>query len=217
MKSGYQEPNDTMLQPAFCRFRKNSDLCKPNSSTMTKKIFCLFILSALIISACNNGTKNDGAKTNADTVKVTVLTFEKQADKFVNKPVFIEGTVLHICKHGGERLFLADGNDSITVEVTAGPKMTRFEESMIGSKIRITGMLKEERIDAKYLNEWEAEIKKPQENHNVGIHTGTKGHEDEGVKEKLDQIAALRDELKKSGKDHLSNFSIEASKYVEIK
>ncbi len=184
---------------------------------MTKKIFCLFILSALIISACNNGTKNDGAKTNADTVKVTVLTFEKQADKFVNKPVFIEGTVLHICKHGGERLFLADGNDSITVEVTAGPKMTRFEESMIGSKIRITGMLKEERIDAKYLNEWEAEIKKPQENHNVGIHTGTKSHEDEGVKEKLDQIAALRDELKKSGKDHLSNFSIEASKYVEIK
>ena len=184
---------------------------------MTKKIFCLFILSALIISACNNGTKNDGAKTNADTVKVTVLTFEKQADKFVNKPVFIEGTVLHICKHGGERLFLADGNDSITVEVTAGPKMTRFEESMIGSKIRITGMLKEERIDAKYLNEWEAEIKKPQENHNVGIHTGTKGHEDEGVKEKLEQIAALRDELKKSGKDHLSNFSIEASKFVEIK
>ena len=88
---------------------------------------------------------------------------------------------------------------------------------LIGSRIRITGILKEERIDAKYLNEWEAEVKKPQENHAVGIHTGAKGHEDQAVQEKLDQINALRDELKKSGKDHLSNFSIEAGKFVEIK
>ena len=184
---------------------------------MSKRILYFLISSALIISSCSTGNQDNAKKSTADTVKVTVASFQKQADTLVNRPVIIEGTVLHICKHGGERLFLADGNDSITVEVTAGPKLTKFEESLIGSRIRINGILKEERIDTRYLNDWENEIKKPQENHNVGVHTGTKGHEDQGVQEKLEQIKALREELKKCGKDHLSNYSIEAGKFVEIK
>jgi hypothetical protein len=184
---------------------------------MTRKILYIFILFVLIVSACSTGNKDNAKKSNVDTVKVTVLSFLKQADTLVDRPVIIEGTVLHICKHGGERLFLVDGNDSVSVEVTAGPKVSKFEESLIGSRIYIAGILKEERIDTKYLNEWENEVKKPQENHNVGVHTGAKGHEDQGVKEKLEQINALRDELKKSGKDHLSNFSIEANKYMELK
>jgi hypothetical protein len=51
----------------------------------------------------------------------------------------------------------------------------------------------------------------------VGIHTGAKGHESAGVQEKLDQINALRDDLKNSGKDHLSFYSVEADKFIEIK
>ena len=184
---------------------------------MARKIFYIFILFVLFVSACSTGNQDKAKKTTVDTVKVTVLTFLKQADTLIEKPVIIEGTVLHICKHGGERLFLVDGNDSVRVEVTTGPKLSKFEETLIGSRIRITGILKEERIDTKYLNEWENEIKKPQENHKVGVHTGAKGHEDQDANDKLDQINELRADLKKSGKDHLSNFSIEASKFVEIK
>jgi hypothetical protein len=184
---------------------------------MNRIISIVAILFVLGFASCSTGNQDKDKAVKADTVKVTVATFEKQADSLVEKPVFIEGTVLHICKHGGKRLFLVDGNDSVRVEITAGEKITKFEESLIGSKITVTGILKEERIDTKYLNEWEAEIKKPAENHNVGVHTGAKGHEDAGVQEKLEQIQELRAELKASGKDHLSNFSIEASKFVEIK
>ena len=184
---------------------------------MTRKLFYIFILSVLIASACTTGNKDNANKTTVDTVKVTVLSFLKQADSLVDKPVVIEGTVLHLCKHGGKRLFLVDGNDSIRVEVTVGQNITKFEENLVGSRIRITGILKEERIDTKYLNEWENEVKKPEANHNVGVHTGAKGHEDQDANDKLEQINALRADLKESGKDHLSNFSIEASKFVEIK
>ncbi|HNX85388.1 MAG TPA: OB-fold nucleic acid binding domain-containing protein [Bacteroidales bacterium] len=182
---------------------------------MKHSMYLLLFPVVLAFSACNSSTdKNLNAK--ADTTRISVLTFTRQADSLVNKPVMIEGTVFHTCKHGGKRLFLVDGTDSIRVEVTAGEQIAKFDESLIGSRILITGLLREERIDTKYLNEWEAEVKKPEENHGAGLHTGAKGHEDQGVQEKLDQIAALRADLKNSGKDHLSFFSVEAISYKVI-
>ena len=184
---------------------------------MTKRLFPFLILVVSIIAACNQGVKTVADKIKNDTTRLAVLTFEKKADSCINKPVIIEGTVLHLCKHGGKRMFLVDGSDSIRVEITAGEKIARFDDALVGSRVRVSGLLREERIDAKYLNEWEAEVKKPAENHNAGVHTGAKGHEDQGVTEKLDQINSLRDDLKKSGKDHLSFFSIEADKFIELK
>jgi hypothetical protein len=184
---------------------------------MTKKILPLIIGILLTIVACNQGTKETATGQKNDTTHLAVLTFNNQADSCIDKPVIIEGTVLHLCKHGGKRMFLVDGTDSIRVEVTAGPAIVKFDEALLGSRVRVFGTLKEERIDAKYLNEWEAEVKKPEENHNVGVHSGAKGHEDQGVSEKLEQINALRADLKNSGKDHLSNFSIEAVKFIELK
>lgn len=175
------------------------------------------LLVLFIFASCDSGNKKETVDHSKDTVQMAVLTFDQQADSFVNRIITIDGTVFHTCKHGGKRLFLVDGTDSIRVEVTAGESITKFDENLIGSRVHILGILKEERIDNKYLNEWEAEVKKPVENHNVGVHTGAKGHEDQGVQEKLEQIQAYRDEIKQSGKDHLSFYSIEAIQYTEIK
>ncbi|MEI7981961.1 MAG: OB-fold nucleic acid binding domain-containing protein [Bacteroidota bacterium] len=182
----------------------------------SRYLFFYFIL-LFSVAACNQGVKNDSSATRADTARITVLSFEIQADTLANKPVFIEGTVLHTCKHGGKRMFLVDGTDSIRVEITAGEKITKFDESLIGSRVKVLGTLKEERIDTRYLNEWEAEVKKPEANHDVGVHSGAKGHEDQGAQEKLDQINSLRADLKSSGKDHLSFYSIEAINFTVLK
>ncbi|MEI6898912.1 MAG: OB-fold nucleic acid binding domain-containing protein [Bacteroidota bacterium] len=183
---------------------------------MVKNLFYILI-SLIVFSSCNMGTKKADVDHSKDTIKMAVLTFDQKADSFVNRTVVIEGTVLHTCKHGGKRMFLVDGTDSIRVEITAGENITKFDEALLGSKVRVWGKLMDDRIDAKYLNEWEAEVKKPVENHNVGVHTGAKGHEDMDKQDKLDQIASLRNDLKNSGKDHLSFFSIEASKFIELK
>jgi hypothetical protein len=181
---------------------------------MARKLLYSIGLLAFLLSACNLGSKGFDA---GDAVKVAVASFEQQAAGIVEKTVVIEGTVLHTCKHGGKRMFLVDGNDSVRVEVTAGKEIPKFDEKLIGSRLRVLGVLKEEKIDEKYLNEWESEVRKPEENHEAGVHSGAKGHEDQGIQDKLDQINALRDDLKKSGKDHLSFYSIEASKFEEIK
>jgi hypothetical protein len=184
---------------------------------MTKRIFPLLILILFALFACNQGSKETASTNKNDTTQLTVLTFSTLADSCIDKPVIIEGTVFHICKHGGKRMFLVGETDSLRVEITTGPTIAKFDETLAGSRVRVFGTLREERIDAKYLNEWEAEVNKPEESQSVGIHTGAKGHEDQGVQDKLDQIKALREDLKNSGKDHLSNFSIEANSFIELK
>ena len=184
---------------------------------MSKKLFPLLIVILFAIAACNQGTKDSSGAITNDTTVIKILTFEKQADSCIDKPVIIEGTVFHTCKHSGKRLFLVDGTDSIRVKVTTGPDIVKFDEALTGSRIRILGILKEERIDEKYLSEWENEIKKPKENHETGMHTGAMGHEDQSAQDKLIQINELRADIKKSGKDHLSFYSVEAIRLEEIK
>jgi hypothetical protein len=180
---------------------------------MMKKSMLFMILSAFVLFGCNLGS---GEKT-AEAVLISVLNFEKSAPANVDKAVVIEGTVLHTCKHSGKRMFLVDGSDSIRVEITAGKNIAKFDEKLVGSRVKVYGTLKEDRIDEKYLSEWENEVKKPAENHEAGVHTGAIGHEDQSANDKLDQINAYREQIKASGTDHLSFYSIEADKFEEIK
>lgn len=183
---------------------------------MTKNVITLLLLAGLFVMACNQQIKETAEESTIDTVLLAVATFDTAAPYYVDQPVWIEGTVTHTCKHGGKRMFIADGNDSILVEITTGPDIVMFDESLVGSRVYVLGVLKEERIDEKYLNEWEAELKKPVENHETGIHTGAKGHEDQPNEAKFEQINSLRKQIKDSGKDHLSSYSIEAISLEEI-
>ncbi len=173
-----------------------------------KRIYLvLFIFSVLV--ACNS--KN----TSSDATKLAINSFDSVAANFVEKAVIIEGTVSHTCKHGGKRMFLIDNADSINVEITAGKDISKFDESLEGKDVVVYGILKEERIDEKYLSQWESELKaKENENHEgTGVHTGVKGHEDQGVDAKMQQINDYRKQIADSGKDHLSFYSVEAEKF----
>ncbi|MFH1160796.1 MAG: hypothetical protein V1733_07600 [bacterium] len=182
---------------------------------MTKKLIPLLLVALIFAFSCNMGVKETADET-VDTALLLVATFDTAAPYYVDQPVWIEGTVMHTCKHGGKRMFIADGNDSVLVEITTGPDIVKFDEALVGSRVHILGVLKEERIDDKYLNEWEAEVLKPEESHDAGLHTGTKGHEDQPKDSKLEQINALREQLKASGKDHLSFYTLEAISFEEI-
>jgi len=186
------------------------------TKNMIKKLFPLLFLAMILAVGCNQGIKENAEEATADTVLLTVATFDTTASQYVDQPVWIDGTVFHTCKHGGKRMFLVDGNDSIMVEVTTGPDIVMFDEALVGSRVHLLGLLKEQRIDEKYLNDWEAQVNAPEENHDAGIHEGSTGHEDQPKEAKLNQINSLRNQLSESGKDHLSFYSIEAISFEVI-
>ncbi len=184
---------------------------------MTKKLLPLLFIGLMFAFSCNQGPKETTEETTIDTVLLAVATFDTAASYYVDQTVWIEGTVYHTCRHGGKRMFIVEDNDSVMVEITAGPDVVMFDAALEGSRVHILGILKEERIDDKYLNEWEAEVMTPEEeDHETGLHEGTRGHEDQPKEAKLEQIIALREQLKESGTDHLSFYSIEAISFEEI-
>lgn len=190
---------------------------------MNKKILTLLGL-AIILVACNNSQKNINENATAnEPVNITVSDFLTKADEYVGQEVKIKGTVSHTCKHGGKRMFIFDDNEDNRVKIEAGEEITSFDASLEGSDIVVSGILKELIIDETYLMEWEqevnAELNNPEEESDTTV---VAEHEGGGLGEAADQgthvsalesIADYRKQIKESGKDHLSFYSIECISY----
>lgn len=190
---------------------------------MFKKLF-LFTIVALFFAACSNTTTESGEKAAAaETPEIVMMTptdFHTHPEDYVGKEVVIEGTALHVCKHGGKRMFIAgDEAEGDRIQVKAGDNIAAFEMELEGSDITLKGVVDELRIDEPYLTEWENELMADNPESELKIHRGEEGHEhDEGdPNAEFEQIASYRQQLKDQGVDHLSFYSIIAKEYEEKK
>ena len=195
---------------------------------MTKKLFFLAAL-AMIFAACNS-TSTDQKEANSEEIAViTCEDFSTSPDDYVGQDISIEGTAVHICKHGGQRMFIVGEDPDERIKITCGEEMEAFEVEMEGSDVAIIGIVDELRIDEAYLSSWENELLADNPDSEMKIHKGEDdhGHGEEGeegddhhevdIEGELEQINDLRAEIKESGKDHLSFYSINATEFEEKK
>ncbi len=198
---------------------------------MIKKVFFLIFI-ATIAFACNNTQQSGEIKTDENlaaeiVTEVTVANFEQMAGGLVGKEVSIKGLVNHTCKHSGKRMFIVAEDTEESIEIVAGKNIDTFEAELEGSDVVVNGIVAELRVDENYLAEWEAEILSETEEETRKIHDGN--HEGEGENEDgdgegkegeenleeehhgtgVEKIENYRNQLKESGKDHLSFYSIE--------
>lgn len=117
---------------------------------MIKKLF-FFAALAFAVAACNN------AGQDGDKEAMTVGELMEQAETLVDQTVMVEGTVTHVCKHGGKRLFITDGMDH-EIKVESGENIAQFDATLEGSEVVVEAIVRELRIDEAYLQEWEAEL-----------------------------------------------------------
>ena len=182
--------------------------------------------------------ENTDQEVNAELVSLAIADFDNLAGNYVGKEVQISGLVNHTCKHGGKRMFIIDEKTEQTVKIEAGENIASFDAELEGSIVSVTGIINELIIDEAYLLEWEAEIEeemsKSSENeegeHVEGEeHEHPEGEEHEhtggGLGEKadmgehisgLEKIENFRTQIKESGKDHLSFYSIECLSFEVI-
>jgi len=167
-----------------------------------KTIFGLISILALLFTACSNS--NNGTSENSDSIKnaqlsqnqsLTVANFDSLAKNYVDKEIQVKGLVDHVCKHGGKKLFMVEGDASLHVESD-----TRFSDSLAGSEVVVTGIVREFRVDEAYCLKMEED--------NIKSHA--KGQtEKELFEEKKIMIAEYRDSMKAANTDHLSFYSLE--------
>lgn len=189
------------------------------------KKFYLFAIAAIFVASCNNAPKDqaaEGDEMNDDEMEVVMISpdeFNANPDAFVDRNVVIEGTAVHVCKHGGKRMFIIGTDPENRIQVKAGDAIASFDETLEGSDVVINGVVEELRIDEAYLTQWENELKADNPESDLKIHRGEEGHEhDEGdATAEYEQIDNYRAQLAEQDVDHLSFYSIIASEYKEKK
>lgn len=186
-----------------------------------KKYILILTVIVLFATSCDCEDSSKEAKTtNSDLVvadEVTIVNmvdFDDKVGDYVGKKIKIKGTVDHICKHGGQKLFLVSEDSDSRVKVTPDEEIAAFNEDLVGDKIVITGIVEEQRIDEAYLREWEEEIKAGSDmgdDKGEGMHLGgtvEKGGENADFDEEMEKVNNLREMIKESGTDHISFYSI---------
>ena len=171
-----------------------------------KKIISI-ILVTVLFAAC----KTESSKA-ADTEKKTEIAvetpflamaeFDTKAGDYVNKEVKIQGIVDHVCKHSGKKLLVV--TDDGSVHITSD---TRFEDTLTGSEIALTGIVLEERIDEAYCLKMEDD--------NIKSHSEG-GTNQEQFENKKKHIQQYRDQMKAENKEYLSTYSLQYVSHTEV-
>jgi len=102
-----------------------------------KKILTVAAVAMLLI-ACNSENKK------ADVQEAQALDFatlEASPGEFENQTIRVSGMVLHVCKHGGQKMFLTTDSTEASLMVRVGPSIPEFEVTLEGSNVEVTGKL----------------------------------------------------------------------------
>ncbi|MBC8214648.1 MAG: hypothetical protein ISR90_06600 [Candidatus Marinimicrobia bacterium] len=148
------------------------------------KMSVIGIIAMLIVVGCKSETKAD-----SDSVIIPLEKFEEMAQNFVGQTVKTVGIADHVCKHGGKKLLLV--SDDYSIHVMSDE---RFDDSIVGLEIEITGTLVEDRTDESTFQQWEDNANSIEE-HDIQQNW-------------FDYIKTMRDSLEKSGKDYFSEYSV---------
>lgn len=99
---------------------------------MTRRLLFGIVALSLLVACNNQSTEESTAITSAE--------FASVAENLVDQTVSLEGTVMHICKHGGKKLFINEDR----VKVIASETLASFDLTLEGSSVIIKGIIREE-------------------------------------------------------------------------
>lgn len=165
-----------------------------------KRIILFFVVITFSISCAKDvktekKTKVNNVEKKADKPILALANFNGEAAKWVDKEVQVKGIVDHVCKHGGKKLLLVSDEGDVHVV-----SETRFDDTLIGDEITLTGIVKEFKVDEAYCLQKE-------EDHLQTHKEGTDS--DEIYAKKMEQLKIYRDSMKVAGVDHLSFYSLD--------
>ncbi len=169
------------------------------------------VFIALVSMGCKNASN---PPVDSSIKEATVTELSTNPENYVDNEVKVSGMVTHVCRHGGQKMFITSGEAEDQVRITTGGDMDEFDVTLEGNLVEITGVFKELRIDEAYIQELEKDV--------TTRHADEEEHTDstEDCMQELDdhehestgtigQVARLRKRIKESGNDYINDFWIE--------
>jgi hypothetical protein len=190
------------------------------------KNLVLIAMSLLLIAGCSGDGSTDQtadqvqAQAGDHPAALTIAEFNARGEEFEGKLVEVVGTVDHVCKHSGKRMFIRGDNPEDRVKIEAGDVGT-FDIALEGSQVKVVAMGTVMKMDNAYLDNWAKEVGSDdpaagcsEEQKEIAKGGGDQTAEHESA---MSQINALRQELAESGREYLAFCSLEAKSFEEIK
>ena len=204
---------------------KISSIFDRNLKIGTMKHILLFIMlttiTACLLTSCKSKT-TQSATSQSQMSQSQILEVDDilaRADSLTGKTFTTEALCTHICAHGGGKIFLMGSDDTQVIRVEAGTLGT-FDPKCVNSIVRVTGTLKEQRIDEAYLQNWEAQLKaQAAEKHGTGeagcdSEKKARGETANSPEARIaDFRAKIADRKAETGKEYLSFYFMEADSY----
>ena len=161
--------------------------------------FFLLVL-AIALFSCSGGTKQAESAATFELDNLLAI-----ADQEVDQTVTVSGFVVHTCMHSGKKCFIVGESQTVSfrVDVDAEGEIDTFTPDLIGSKLAITGVLKEEQISQEDIDEMEKNVKILEEG----------GLAPEVCATELASINDMRQWMKDRGKDYYAMYYMEGLKY----
>ena len=177
------------------------------------------IAACFMMMSCGGSKKQQNAE--EAVVAMSIDDVMAKADGLVEQEVVIEGVCTHTCSHGAKKMFLVGSDDSKTLRIEAG-ELGAFDTKVVNNIVTVKGVVKEERIDEAYLQDWESRLKaETDEKHGNGEGEGGCDTEKNARGETADTAegriadfrAKIAAEKEKSGKEYLAFYHVVATSY----
>lgn len=110
-----------------------------------RSVIILVVIAGLMTS-CGQTGQNDGADSQSATqeqiIAATVEEMLAQPATFEGKEVALSGLVTHVCRHGGQKCFVAGADGETQIRIIPGGDIDEFLVEMEGSTVEFTGTFK---------------------------------------------------------------------------
>ena len=182
------------------------------------------MMAALLVAACFTMMSCGGGKKQTQAAEEVAMSIDEVMEKaagLVEQTVVIEGVCTHTCSHGAKKMFLVGSDDSKTLRIEAG-ELGAFDTKVVNNVVTVKGIIKEERIDEAYLQDWEARLKtQTEEKHGDGDGEGgcdtEKNARGETANTTEGRIADFRAKIaaekEATGKEYLAFYHVVANSY----
>jgi len=122
-------------------------------------LFAAFAIFALALTSCSGNRQQAG-----DAIAVFELDdFLAVAEQKVDQTITVVGFVTHTCRHAGKKAFIVGESKGTTFRVEAEGEIRGFASDLIGSKLAITGIIKEDHLSEEVIDEMENNVRSLQE------------------------------------------------------
>ena len=165
------------------------------------KKLVLFTFLAVALISCTGNNKEQQVETifGLDELMLVV-------DQKVNDTVSVVGYVTHTCKESGKKCFIAGESQEISLEVLAGGEIEVFDAELVGSKLQITGVIKESQMSQEAIAELEKGVQEKIEG----------GESEESCAAEMSSIGEMRKWMEAHNKDYYVSYYIDGLSFKKL-